>query len=78
MRYILIHIPFQTNVISISYGGQESDLPGAYQQRQCNEFMKLGLQGVSVVLASGDSGVAGPGGCLGSGNNIFRYPAYPS
>ena len=34
-----------TNVISISYGEQENQLPRAYQERQCNEFMKLGLQG---------------------------------
>lgn len=60
-------------MISISYGGQEADLPASYQQRQCNEFMKLGMQGVSIVLASGDSGVAGPSGddnsdgCLGTG-----------
>lgn len=47
-----------TNVISISYGEQEDDLPTNYQQRQCNEFMKLGMQGVSIVIASGDSGVA--------------------
>ena len=26
-----------TNVISVSYGGQEADLPASYQQRQCNE-----------------------------------------
>lgn len=65
-----------TNVISISYGGQESDLPAAYQQRQCNEFMKLGMQGVSIVLASGDSGVGGPDGCIGSGN-IFS-PDFPA
>ncbi|KAK3642200.1 Tripeptidyl-peptidase sed1 [Elasticomyces elasticus] len=62
-----------TNVISISYGGQESDLPVSYQKRQCNEFMKLGLQGISVCVSSGDSGVAGPpgdgnaDGCLGTG-----------
>lgn len=62
-----------TNVISISYGGQEADLPVSYQRRQCNEFLKLGMQGVSVVVASGDSGVAGPkgddsaNGCLGGG-----------
>ncbi|KIN00382.1 hypothetical protein OIDMADRAFT_164812 [Oidiodendron maius Zn] len=65
-----------TNVISISYGGQESDLPAAYQQRQCNEFLKLGMQGVSIVLASGDSGVGGPNGCIGSGN-IFS-PDFPA
>ena len=28
-----------TNVISISYGGQESDLPASYQRRQCNEYV---------------------------------------
>lgn len=52
-------------MISISYGGDEAGLPVAYQRRQCNEFMKLGLQGVSVLVASGDSGVAGSQ-CLGS------------
>ncbi|PYI00305.1 aorsin [Aspergillus sclerotiicarbonarius CBS 121057] len=71
-----------TNVISVSYGGQEYDLPAYYQQRQCNEFMKLGLQGTSILFASGDDGVAGPAGddsangCLGNGT-IFS-PAYPN
>ncbi|KAL9100078.1 MAG: hypothetical protein Q9163_004502 [Psora crenata] len=72
-----------TNVISISYGGQEYDLPASYQQRQCNEFMKLGMQGVSIVVSSGDSGVAGPrgddnaNGCLGPGGTIFS-PDFPA
>jgi len=72
-----------TNVISISYGGQEYDLPSSYQQRQCNEYMKLGMQGVSIVIASGDSGVAGPAGdgnangCLGPGGTIFS-PDFPA
>ncbi|KAK4976780.1 hypothetical protein LTR42_002825 [Elasticomyces elasticus] len=76
-----------TNVISISYGGQESDLPVSYQKRQCNEFMKLGLQGISVCVSSGDSGVAGPpgdgnaDGCLGA-SAVAGYfknhnPSYP-
>ena len=71
-----------TNVISISYGGQEADLPANYQQRQCNEYMKLGMQGVSVVLSSGDSGVSArgsdngnPDGCLGPNGTIFN-PGY--
>ena len=46
-----------TNVMSLSYGGQEQDVPLSYQRRQCLEFMKLGLQGVSFLFASGDSGV---------------------
>ena len=47
-----------TNVISISYSIDEDRLPINYQLRQCNEWMKLGLQGVSVVVSTGDSGVA--------------------
>lgn len=64
-----------TNVISISYGEAELDLPENYIKRQCDEYMKLGLQGVTILIASGDYGVAGfPGditdsGCL-SGYNL--------
>ncbi|CAE7195937.1 hypothetical protein P3342_009989 [Pyrenophora teres f. teres] len=47
-----------SNVISVSYGQIEGALPLFYQQRQCREWMKLALQGVSVIFASGDSGVA--------------------
>ena len=46
-----------TNVVSFSYGGQEQFLPVSYQKRQCLEYLKLGLQGVSFIFASGDSGV---------------------
>jgi tripeptidyl-peptidase-1 len=69
-----------TNVISLSYGVQEADLPANYQKRQCNEYMKLGLQGTSIFFASGDSGVAGRGGdgsengCLGPSATVFNPP----
>jgi tripeptidyl-peptidase-1 len=70
-----------TNVISISYGGGEADLPSSYSKRQCDEIMKLGLQGVTVVISSGDEGVGsyqGDGGfasgCAGPDGKIF-YPA---
>lgn len=45
-------------VISISYAMPEAELPGKYVQRQCLEFLKLGLQGVTVLAASGDFGPA--------------------
>ncbi|KAH8817290.1 peptidase S8/S53 domain-containing protein [Xylogone sp. PMI_703] len=65
------------NVISFSYGLVEADYPTNYQQRQCNEFMKLGLQGVTIVFASGDDGVADRNGpCLGPQETIFS-PDYP-
>ncbi|KAE8454178.1 hypothetical protein EG329_005103 [Mollisiaceae sp. DMI_Dod_QoI] len=50
------------SVISTSYGYNEADLPADYETRQCNEYMKLGLAGVSVLYSSGDYGVAGNGG----------------
>ncbi|KAI1177804.1 peptidase S8/S53 domain-containing protein [Nemania sp. FL0916] len=79
----------KSNVISVSYGQIEGALPYFYQIRQCNEWMKLGLQGVSVIYASGDSGVANrynsgyPNSCLNADqlfvdNNGTRYsPSFP-
>ncbi|TFK80778.1 subtilisin-like protein [Polyporus arcularius HHB13444] len=52
-------------VISTSYGYQEADLTPAYMQRQCTEYGKLSLTGMTFVYSSGDSGVAGFGNlCL--------------
>ncbi|MCJ1323789.1 hypothetical protein MMC10_000450 [Thelotrema lepadinum] len=76
-----------TNVISFSYGGQEADVPYAYQRRQCNEYLKLGLQGVSFFFASGDAGVGNypapygtdnpETGCLGPKGLLFN-PTWPN
>lgn len=53
------------NVISTSYASDESDLTPFYAIRQCNEYGKLGLMGVTILYSSGDQGVAGNGGrCL--------------
>ena len=46
-------------VISVSYAADEVDYPILYQIRQCTEFLKLGLQGITIVAASNDYGVAG-------------------
>ncbi|KAI0145619.1 peptidase S8/S53 domain-containing protein [Xylariaceae sp. FL1272] len=79
----------QSNVISVSYGQIENSLPIFYQERQCREWAKLALQGVSVLYASGDSGVANrynagyPNSCLNADlpyvdNNGTRYsPSFP-
>lgn len=45
-------------VTSISYDSPEFAETAARQQRACNEIMKLGLQGKTVVVSSGDYGVA--------------------
>ncbi|GAW10864.1 hypothetical protein ANO14919_001990 [Xylariales sp. No.14919] len=68
-----------TNVISISYGGGEADLPDFYMKRQCSEWLKLALQGTTTVISSGDSGVGDNGYCptKADGSEVF-YPDYAS
>lgn len=55
-------------------------MPQKYQERQCHEMMKLALQGHTILIASGDYGVASfpgdvtPSGCLsGAGQNQTIY-----
>jgi tripeptidyl-peptidase-1 len=71
-----------TKVISSSYSYNEHDLTPLYERRQCAEYMKLGLMGVSVLYSSGDSGVAGNGDeCInkrGGYNNGTRGRFNPS
>jgi tripeptidyl-peptidase I len=62
------------NTISISYGDDEGTVPLAYATNVCNLFSQLGVRGVSVLVASGDSGVGR--GCL---NNQPRFStAFPA
>ncbi|KAJ7198616.1 subtilisin-like protein [Mycena haematopus] len=72
------------HVISTSYGYNEADLSPFYTARQCAEYAKLGLQGVTVLYSSGDNGVAGngalcltPSGEQTSDGAIFN-PSFPS
>ncbi|TVY85524.1 Tripeptidyl-peptidase sed1 [Lachnellula suecica] len=72
-----------TNVLSISYGVGENAYSRFYLNRQCLEFLKLGLQGTTVVYASGDSGVSDRYRCIAS-NNTEQYdegafsPSFPA
>lgn len=74
-----------TKVISTSYGYNEHDLSPFYTARQCAEYAKLGLMGVSVLYSSGDDGVAGFGGqCIdpvtgayNDGNSGRFNPSFP-
>ncbi|PSR80478.1 peptidase S8/S53 domain-containing protein [Coniella lustricola] len=63
------------DVISTSYGTTEASFTIAYAQRQCYEYMKLGLAGVTVLYSSGDDGVAGNGECLDDG--VRFNPTFP-
>jgi len=46
-------------VMSTSYSYNEADLTPAYEERQCAEYAKLGLMGMTILYSSGDYGVAG-------------------
>jgi tripeptidyl-peptidase-1 len=62
-----------TRVISTSYGYNEADLTPSYETRQCYEYMKLGLQGVTFLYSSGDYGVAGNGGqCIDPATGAYN------
>ncbi|KAI4864437.1 subtilisin-like protein [Hypoxylon rubiginosum] len=60
-----------TNVISMSYSRPESTFSVSYQMRQCNEWMKLGLQGVTVVGSAGNSGPLATRQCMASNYGSF-------
>ncbi|KAL2062257.1 hypothetical protein VTL71DRAFT_6523 [Oculimacula yallundae] len=66
-------------VVSISYDGDEANFTPFYTNRMCNEYMMLGLQGMSILFASADYGVAGWQGCLDPATTGTLFsPAFPA
>jgi len=61
-------------VFSISYGDDEETVFEPYARRVNIEFQKAGLRGISILVASGDGGVAGsrPNPC------VAFVPTYPA
>lgn len=69
------------NVLSVSFATGEHIVSEKYLERQCYEWMKLALQGVTVVVASGDTGVQGQFGCLENFDNSTARgfaPGFPA
>ncbi|ODM16991.1 Tripeptidyl-peptidase sed3 [Aspergillus cristatus] len=65
-------------VLSTSYGEYEQIIPESYANVTCNMYAQLGARGVSVIFASGDSGVGGS--CVsndGTGRTRFM-PTFPA
>ncbi|PGH23831.1 hypothetical protein AJ80_02079 [Polytolypa hystricis UAMH7299] len=65
-------------VLTTSYGETEQSVPKRYSDVVCAMFAQLGVRGVSVIFASGDSG---PGtACLtNDGKNTTRFsPIFPA
>lgn len=72
-----------TNVISFTWGISEDQDSPYWQERQCNEFLKLGLQGVSLFFSSGDYGASirshppyGVNPCVFDHDRVFM-PTFP-
>lgn len=62
------------DVIAFSYGNIEEYIPPAYYTAFNVEAMKLGLRGVTLLVASGDSGAAAGGATSQCG----YHPDYPA
>lgn len=61
--YTLSNTTDAPNVISTSYGEDEDSMTLEYQNRQNVEFQKAGVRGITLLFASGDSGVGGAFKC---------------
>lgn len=65
--------------ISTSYGDDEQTVPQEYATSVCNMFARLGAMGVSVLIASGDSGVGGGSCHSNDGTNRVKFiPVFPA
>lgn len=65
------------HTITTSFGENEQSLPEGYAQQVCNQFGALGARGVSMLVASGDSGV-GASCVTNDGRNATRFePIFP-
>jgi hypothetical protein len=62
--------------INLSYSNTEKSLSEEYAGRVCLLLGALGLRGVSILVASGDSGV-GPGNCDDGSGNVKFIPFFP-
>ncbi|KAJ7474183.1 peptidase S8/S53 domain-containing protein [Mycena latifolia] len=68
------------NVISTSYATNEANISPAYAARQCAEYAKLGLMGVTVLYSSGDGDgelCLNPDGSQSETGEVFN-PMFPA
>lgn len=78
LNYVLAQksLPY---VISTSYGDAEQTVPYSYAKRICSGFAQLGARGISVLFASGDSGVGADGTCISNVDNSTTFiPNFPT
>ncbi|KAF2169130.1 hypothetical protein M409DRAFT_20357 [Zasmidium cellare ATCC 36951] len=66
------------HTLAISYGENEQSVPEQFRKTVCSLFGQLGARGVSILFASGDTGVGS--GCLtNDGRNHTKFlPIFPA
>lgn len=69
----LLSLESPPQVLSTSYGYAETSMSYALTDKLCKAYAQLGARGVSILFASGDSGV----GCQNSNATLFE-PTFPS
>ena len=76
----VLHQPDVPQVISTSYGDDEQTVPKAYARVVCRMFAQLGARGISLLFASGDSGVGPTGSCITNDakNKTQFLPLFPA
>ncbi|KAH9062372.1 subtilisin-like protein [Lactarius vividus] len=62
--------------ISISYGIEEYFMSREYAINVCDQFARLGVRGVSVLVSSGNDGI-GKGNCLRDDGTVRFMPRFP-
>ncbi|KAH9013605.1 subtilisin-like protein [Lactarius hengduanensis] len=75
LKYILDqeNIP---QTISISYSNVERIISREYATNVCDQFAKLGVRGVSVLVSSGNNGI-GDGTCMRDDGTVRFEPRFP-
>ena len=62
-----------TNVLSISWENLENG--SKLQTRECDEYLELGMQGVSILFASGDQGITARNDSRGENCSfVMKFP----
>jgi tripeptidyl-peptidase-1 len=62
-------------VFSVSYSDNEDSVSHSYAKRCSTEFMKAGLRGISLLVATGDNGFEGAWAEPGCSKNVPTFPA---
>ena len=75
----MANVEHPPQTISTSYGGNEQTFPPDYAKSICDLLARLGARGVSLIFASGNTGVGGADCKKNDGSGVVEFqPIFPS